>query len=144
MAWSIYPRNGLNDFAYYVKTNSNSMATKIWGISIDWELKSIAFGLTLQHLTGSKEAVKIAHKCGNIISYSDIRLLNSAWSQLVTKSCKTKAYSYSIDNSDGQQQTSTGLNTTHFTNGIISQNSVEQGPIIPQVSLTKDKNIFCF
>ena len=64
------------------------MATKIWGISSDWESlvthdrspKSIAFGLTLHRLTGSKEAVKIANKCGNIISYSDVRLLNSDWS----------------------------------------------------------------
>ena len=54
---------------------------------------------------------------------------------------KQKPIHISIDNSDGQQQTSTGLNTTHFKNGIIFQNSVEQGPTPAQVSLTKDKNM---
>ena len=142
VAWSLDPNSTINEFGY-VKTKSNLQATKLWGICSDWESlvtkerspKSIAFGLTLHRLTGSKEAVKIANKCGNSISYSDVKLLNSSWSQYVTQNsrCKIppgfskgKSLHISIDNSDGKQHTSTGSNTTHYTNGIIFQNIDEK------------------
>ena len=137
IAWSVNSQTQKNKFGY-VETSSQSQADKLWAICSDWETlitherstKSTALSLTLHRLTGSKESAALLHRCGHGISYSDIRLLNNTWARSVTSQSQNKlppgfikgrAIHVAIDNSDGRQQTLTGLHTTHHTNGIVFQ-----------------------
>ena len=137
IAWSLHPERTLNKYGF-VTTPSKTEANKLWALSSDWEAlltrersaKAAALSLTIHRLTGSKETVRYLHNCGHGISYNDIQLLSSDWAKKESKSAKhgvpksiqkQKAVHISIDNSDGRQQTLTGANTTHYTNGIIFQ-----------------------
>ena len=70
------------------------------------------------------------HRCSHGLSHTDVRLLNNTWAQHVTRSARHRLpkgfqkgmpVHISIDNSDGKQQTLTGIHTTHHTNGTVFQ-----------------------
>ena len=138
IAWTVIPQSPKNDKGYVLITSTSS-AQKIWSVASDWEslithtrsVKSTALSLTVHRMTGSKEVCKLLNKCGHGLSYSDVRLLNNTWAQQVTEQStrkippgfvKGRAVHVTIDNSDGKQQTLTGLHTTHHTNGTLFQN----------------------
>ena len=55
---------------------------------------------------------------------------------------KKKAVHISIDNSDGKQQTLTGANTTHYTNGIIFQNDPREDHV-PKEAEDEEDDVLC-
>ena len=70
------------------------------------------------------------HKCGMVISYTDIHVLTNTWAGdvsmnknkiLKTKFSGGKSINVTFDNSDGKQQTLTGYHTTHHTDGTVFQ-----------------------
>ena len=138
IAWTLNP-NATKNNKGYVSTSSSNLAQKVWSVASDWEsmithkrsVKSTALSLTVHRMTGSKEITTLLNKCGHGVSYSDVRLLNNTWAQLVTEQSRRKippgfvkgrAVHVTIDNSDGRQQTITGSHTTHHTNGTLFQN----------------------
>ncbi|MPC25295.1 hypothetical protein E2C01_018400 [Portunus trituberculatus] len=138
IAWTVNPQSPKNDKGYVLITSTSS-AQKIWSVASDWEslithtrsVKSTALSLTVHRTTGSKEVCKLLNKCGHGLFNSDVRLLNNTWAQQVTEQStrkippgfvKGRAMHVTIDNSDGKQQTLTGLHTTHHTNGTLFQN----------------------
>ena len=137
IAWSLHPERTLNKRGY-VKIPSENEASKLWGISSNWEslitkrrlAKAAVLSLTVHQLIGSKETANYLHQCGHGISYADIQLLNTDWANRVTKNSshkllskfqKGKAVHMSIDNSDGRQEKLTGAHTTHYTIGTVVQ-----------------------
>ena len=82
----MHPEHTLNGHGY-IKKSSENEATKVLGISSNWELsitkgrsvKAAALSLTVHRLRGSKETANYLHDCGNDISHADIQLLNTDW-----------------------------------------------------------------
>ena len=154
----LHPEKTLNKHGY-VNTPSVNEANKIWAVSKDWETlltkeksaKSVALSLSIHRLTGSKETIKYLHHCGHGISYKDVQDLNTEWAKGVTPNQqhilpagfrKGRPVHVSIDNSDGRQQTLTGANTTHYTNGTIFQIETEDPPIQEKNQSTKDSPVY--
>jgi hypothetical protein len=91
--------------------------------------KSLSLGLTVKHLTGSKELVNILHRLGHCCSYESIRNyetslahhINSTQQQIPTGFTYGELVCLVWDNIDFSEETKSGHGTTHHTNGIIIQ-----------------------
>ena len=120
----------------YMKTDSNSLAPKIWAIALDWEslitrkssAKQVILGSTLLRMTGSKTAIRLLSKSNHVASYNEIKRYNVEWANLsgsrvslfsnMRKGIPTHS---TVDNNDGRQETMTGAGTTHDTNQTLFQ-----------------------
>ena len=79
----------LNEHGYAVTTSKN-LASKIWSTAYDWEAlitgqknpKQVLMGMTIHHITASKEVANYLHRAYHIISYYDIRMQNLAWENI--------------------------------------------------------------
>lgn len=92
--------------------------------------KSLALGLALRHMTGSKKVTNLVSGLGHSPSYDSILRLETA---LATKHLeehnndipsnfeKRNATTLVYDNIDFAEETLSGAGTTHFTNGIMFQ-----------------------
>ena len=92
--------------------------------------KSLAIGLTVRHMTGSKLLAKLIHGFGHSCSYDSIIRLETA---LALKQAANTAFSLPAgflqknftmlvyDNIDFSEETLSGHGTTHHTNGLMIQ-----------------------
>lgn len=98
--------------------------------------KSLALGMALRHMTGSKQIAQLISGLGHAVSYESVLRLETA---LATKQLEdtnvgkipegfTKASLTTLvyDNIDFAEETLSGAGTTHFTNGIMFQ--LQQDP----------------
>ena len=102
----------------------------------------------MHRLTGSKEVASLLHKLGHGISYKDVRLLTNSWAQNVKRSVQAvlvpgKPFHVTLDNSDGKQQTLTGAETTHHTNGTVFQNNATVSEEALQISAQVVEDKLC-
>ena len=89
--------------------------------------KAVVLSLVFHKITGSEESVKLLHRTGTGMSYTDVFKQTKRFSfdtqnssNLVPKNIpKGQPTHVTIDNSDGSQQTLTGLSTTHHKNATI-------------------------
>ncbi len=119
---------------------AKNLSHKILNLVQGWEALTshgrspvnIAMGLTVNRLTGSKEASRLLHHSGVGISYNDVRQLINTWAEAVAMEhaqmvspgfVKGRPVHVPFDNSDGRQQTLTGSQTIHLTTGKIFQTS---------------------
>ena len=146
IVWTVNPAFAKNHFGY-AKTSSASLSEKIWAVASDWQSlvtherssRSTALSLIVHRLTGSKEVTSLLHKLGHGISYKDVRLLTNSWAQNVKRSVPAvlvpgKPFHVTLDNSDEKQQTLTGAETTHHTNGTVFQNNATVSEEAVQIS----------
>ena len=98
--------------------------------------KAVVLSLVFHGVTGSKVSVKLLHRTGTGTSYTDVfeqikcfSFVTQNSSNLVPKNIpKGQPAHVTIDNSDGRQQTVTGLTTTHHTNATIYVPEIQSLP----------------
>ena len=91
--------------------------------------KAFSLGLTIKHLTGSKEVITLLHRLGHCVSYDSIlgyetSLAHIALSQahdIPAGFVKGSLVLLVWDNIDFLEETKSGTGTTHHTNGIMIQ-----------------------
>ena len=96
--------------------------------------KSLALGLTLQHLTGSTTISNLLHKFGHCASYDSVVRYETGLSiqrmetnKTVPKGFRPGVFAVAVwDNIDMVEETGSGSGTTHHTNGILVQPSVSE------------------
>ena len=129
ISWSINPNKSQRSQRF---SNGREKTSQSWEGMMTGERahSNIALGLMFHQLTGNKEASKLLHHAGIGISYSDVRMLNTVWAKSVKMHHKNmlppgfikgRAIHVTFDNSDGKQQTVTGMDTTHHTIGTVFQ-----------------------
>lgn len=145
---SINPTRKVKDNGYIVP-ETKYRAKKIWSIANDWQRlivggnspKSIRLTMVVHRIIGSKEAVNLLHRSGSGISYTDVMRETKILAQDTRHDSKIspatipkgKPTHVTIDNSDGRQQTLTGLATTHHTNSTV---------YAPSISIASNINSF--
>ena len=119
----------------YACPDSEVRATEIWSIASDWQRliiggdspKSIALSMIIHRRTGSKESINLLARSGAGITYTDVMSQSKTFAEGAKNDSNVAPNSIpkgqpthvTIDNSDGRQQTITGLSTTHHTNSTI-------------------------
>lgn len=102
--------------------------------------KSLALGLTLRHMTGSKAIAKLISGLGHSCSYDSIMRFETALalkqsaniSSSIPPGFLEHAFTMLIyDNIDFSEETLTGHGTTHHTNSIMIQLKSQVGPQNP-------------
>ena len=90
--------------------------------------KHIGIGVTVKHLTGSKEVIKLLNRFGHSISYDEVIKLEKGLAQqtLIDQGENSVAIPANIsagtfDNLDFNEQTLDGKNTTHATTLVLYQ-----------------------
>lgn len=105
--------------------------------------KALVLGLSVKHLTGSKEVINILHRLGHCASYDRIRAYETSLAAYATRSAYKIPERFASgalitlvwDNMDFLEETLTGQGTTHHTNGIMTQlNHQIVPPLVDQVS----------
>ena len=134
ISYSIDPKWQENLFGYAIPA-SEPRALKIWCIADAWQRlvvggespHSISLSMVVHRLTGCKETINLLNHAGFGISYTNVcrerkKLSQDARSDnsiAPTSIPKGQATHVTLDNSDGKQQTLTGVATTHHTNSTI-------------------------
>lgn len=101
--------------------------------------KALALGLTVKHLTGSKELITILHRLGHCASYDSIRTYETSLAHhLISNQHRIPEFfahgSLIVmvwDNIDFLEETKSGHGTTHHTNGILIQLDHQVPPSVP-------------
>ena len=98
--------------------------------------KHMALPMAVRHLTGSAQLITIRNRFGHSISYSQVEELDTA---LAMENISQESHHdifipqninlnrpavFCYDNNDLQEETLSGMGTTHCTNGIIIQRTV--------------------
>ena len=106
--------------------------------------KSLSLGLTIRHLTGSSQLLRIIHQYGHCASPDTIRMYETSLAVLRLESNEKipkgfdagKLVTMVWDNIDFNEETPTGHGTTHHTNGIMVQKEVSH-VVHPELSTVK-------
>ena len=94
--------------------------------------KSLALGMTVRQLTGSRKLIDILHGLGHTVSSdtvcthdSALATLQTSDSVIIPRNVNVGVFSTIVwDNNDFNEETVTGKGTTHVVNGIIIQKGI--------------------
>ena len=99
-------------------------------------LKHITLPVTMKSITGSSEVVTLLNRFGHGVSYIKLEEIEIAMAErqtnkhenedLIPSNCQKNIFSaFACDNNDMLGETLLGIATTHCTNGIVIQRSVD-------------------
>ena len=101
-----------------------------------WKLpKHLLLGMTVRHISGSSQLIKLLNSFGHCSSHSTLLELETAMCDSVTESASSlpaaaltnpKMTQFCWDNFDLFEETPNGSGTTHSTHGIIIQESPDE------------------
>ena len=126
--WTVKDSCRLNEFSF-AETSSKSLATKIWSLAFEWQsvitgktnAKQMVMGMIIHRITGSKLVILYLNLLNHTCPYKTI--LSDSSSKI---SIRNNVPLHSgIDHNDGRQETITGFGTTHHTNSLFFQTSIE-------------------
>eukprot|EP00794_Sanderia_malayensis_P006503 gene6503-7248_t len=147
IAMSLNPSCKINEYGFAAV--SPLQARKVWSIADIWQQlltrrtspSSLALGMVIHRVTGSKEVINILSKAGMTPTYTKIMETSKKWANDTTAELNTRAAPpllqpfkpthVTLDNNDGRQMTSTGVGTTHDTTGTINQPTLPGEEVIP-------------
>ena len=124
-------------------------------VACDWQSlvtgekspKAVALSLVVHRLTASKETIKPLHRSGAGILYDDVTKQIKLFSTEIQNNInlapknisKGQPAHVTIDNSDGREQTPTGLDTTHHTNATVYNRKNEETSTKTQEIIDEDQ-----